>query len=257
MAESSPGSADAILAALVAEARTDDGTVGLLLKGSYATGGADADPDWDLIWVLDDAVLARREADGDPLQKKREQDGVVVDVAFSSLARLQEAATTAGWWRGGLAVTKLLLDKTGEVAAVQRSLSRPDGDLATAQVREHFDSYLNGFYRSLKAWRRGDELAGRIEAAESVMYLVRTLFALERRWAPYPNRLRARLPELEAQGWRRGELQELLLELVRSGDPATQQRLEERVERLLRDRGFGDVADSWDGEIDRVRAFVF
>jgi hypothetical protein len=146
-----------------------------------------------------------------------------------------------------------VLDKTGELGPLLAEITAT----TPQQTAEWFDGYLNSFYRSLKAWRRGDELAGRIEAAESAMNLMRTLFSLEGRWAPYPNRLRAHLDTLDGRGWAPGELERALLELVASGDPGFQQELEASVEELLRARGFGHVVDDWDGEIERVREFSF
>jgi hypothetical protein len=118
-----------------------------------------------------------------------------------------------------------------------------------------FDAYLNAFYRSLKAWRRGNELGARLQAAESAMHVVRVLFALERCWPPYHDRLATQLERLSSQGWEPGYLEATLLQLVRTGDPNLQQELEGRVEALVRGRGY-DV-DLWDGEIERVRSWGF
>jgi len=49
----------------------------------------------------------------------------------------------------------------------------------------------------------------------------------------------------------------ILDEVARTGDPQRQQELQARVERVATDRGFRDVYDAWDGEIDRVMRFEF
>ena len=97
----------------------------------------------------------------------------------------------------------------------------------------------------------------RTGAAESALHLVRTLFALERRWAPYHDRLASRLDTLNAQGWPPGYVREALLSLTGGGSPQRQQELEGRVEALMRARGFGHVVEAWGGEIERVWAFRF
>ena len=75
-------------------------------------------------------------------------------------------------------------------------------------------------------------------SAESALHLVRTLFALERRWHPYHDQLAGPLRELEpAQGWGWGSWRDSLLRLVRDADPSFQQELELRVEALLESRG--------------------
>jgi hypothetical protein len=75
-------------------------------------------------------------------------------------------------------------------------------------------------YRSLKAWRRSNELGARLQAAESAMHLVRCLFALEQRWTPYHDRLDGQLDTLGvAQNWPPGYLKDALLRLVSTGAP--------------------------------------
>ena len=245
------------LTAVVDEARTDPETVGLLVKGSWAAGTADSESDYDLVWVLTDEAYSRRRESSRPMRLKEQRDFGVLDIAFSSPSDLQQAAERPGWWSRGLATALPALDKTGEVAAAQRRLVRMSDEVAREQAAEWYDAYLNSFYRSLKCWRRGDELAGRIEAAESVMHLMRTLFSLERRHAPYPNGLRAELSVLEGQGWPPGYLEDRVRKLVTTGDPAVQQEIERRVEALVRDRGLGGIRDAWDGEIERVSRFSF
>ena len=99
------------------------------------------------------------------------------------------------------------------------------------------------------------ELGARLQAAESAMHLVRTLFALERRWIPYHDRLARDLEGLATQGWRPGELHHALLRLLQTCDPALQQQLESRVEALLRARGFDGIVERWGGEIERVKSW--
>ena len=236
---------DRVLTAVVERAAADPATVGVLLKGSPV----DAESDYDLVWILTDAACDRR----DPLHVREPP----LDIAYSSPQRLRDAAASPGWWSAGLARTRVLFDRSGEATELASALAEMTPELARAQTPEWFDGYLNSYYRSLKAWRRGDELAGRIEAAESVIWLVRTLFGLERRHAPYPNALARELPQLEPQGWPPGYLAEMLLEIVSTGSPTAQQELERRVETLLRERGYGYVVDGWEGEIERVSAFVF
>ena len=83
----------------------------------------------------------------------------------------------------------------------------------------------------------------RLHAAASADALIRTLFGLQSIWPPYHDGLSAHLPQLEsALGWPTGYLSDALLRLVRDGDPVFQQRLEERVERLMTSRG---IAHEW------------
>jgi hypothetical protein len=69
-------------------------------------------------------------------------------------------------------------------------------EAARVDVRAWFDAYLNAFYRSLKASRRGDELGARLHASSSLACLVQALFRLERRWPPYHDYLAPQLDTL-------------------------------------------------------------
>jgi hypothetical protein len=104
------------------------------------------------------------------------------------------------------------------------ALRQMPADQAQAAVASWYDAYLNGLYRSLKSWRRGNELGGRMEAAQTADYLLHLLFALERHWRPYSSRLIFHLDKPEPQGWRAGEVGDILLDLIRTGDPGTDPR---------------------------------
>jgi predicted nucleotidyltransferase len=233
-----------VLDEITREVEADPTTVGLVLHGSRAAGTAREGSDFDLMRVVTDDTYAPRAA----LREKRTgADGLAADVFYSSPARLRELAERPDWRVGMLVTGRVLVDSGPLAALVEETLSRA-GEHAFADLDELYDGYLNCFVRSLKAWRRGDELGGRMQAAESALYLVRTLFALEHRWHPYHDQLAAPLGELEvAQDWAAGELADAILRLVRDADPTFQQELELRVEALLESRG---VAHQWGPDDD-------
>ncbi len=247
------GAGDSILGALLDVARDDVATLGLILHGSRGAGVSDDDSDYDLIWVLTEEEHERRAQAGEPLEKKTFRDGrKLVEISYTCLRQLADP-TTPDWVIQGLATAQILLDKSGAVASAVSGLVMLPEERAQADVAWTFDGYLNGFYRSMKAIRRGNELGGRLQSAESLIYLVRALFALERRRPPFHDRLVTALDTLASQGWRQGELRDLMLAIMRTGDARLQVQLEDRVEVLMRDRGYGAVIDAWDGEIERVR----
>ena len=135
----------------------------------------------------------------------------------------------------------MLLVESGDLtAAIEAAQS-----VSREETAELYDGYLNDLYRSLKAWRRGNELAGRIEAGRSLRYLGELLFALGGTRGPYPKDWPGKL----------GELEPLVLEVARTADPTTQQELARRVRALARD--YEDVYAGWEGEIDRVLELDF
>jgi hypothetical protein len=233
-----------VLEEIAREVEADATSVGLILHGSRAAGNARDDSDFDLMRVVTDETYPSRATLRD---RRTGADGIAADVFYFSPARLSQLAEHPDWQVGMLVTGRILVDNGPLTGLVQEALTRA-GEHAHANLDEIYDGYLNCFVRSLKAWRRGNELGARMQAAESALYLVRLLFALEHRWHPYHDQLAGPLGNLEqAQGWQAGELGDLLLRLVREADPSFQQELELRVEALLDSRG---VAHQWGPEDD-------
>jgi hypothetical protein len=233
-----------VLDEITREVEADATSVGLILHGSRAAGNARDDSDFDLMRVVTDETYPARAT----LREKRAgADGIGADVFYSSPGRLAALAEQPDWQVGMLVTGRVLVDRGPLAALVETTLKRA-GEHANARLDDRYDDYLNCFVRSLKAWRRGDELGARMQASESALHLVRTLFALESRWHPYHDQLAEPMRELEvAQGWREGELAEGLLRLVRDAEPTFQQELELRVEQLLESRG---IAHQWGPQDD-------
>lgn len=230
------------LDALLAEVLADPDSLGLIMHGSRAGDEGREDSDYDLVWVLTDEGRARQPE----FHVRRGR----ADIVYQGIGHLREIADRPGWFTAGFLGAQVLADRTGEVAEVVADIVRKAGERARAELPEHYDSYLNSWLRSLKAWRRGDDLGGRLHAADSALRLVKALFALEGRWPPYLDRLEPELPGLErAQGWPEGYLGRVLRELLQTGDPRLQQEVEARVEELMRSRGiehqWGDDLESW------------
>jgi Domain of unknown function (DUF4037) len=246
---------DPILQPLIAAARADPDIEGLILGGSRGAGVDDAESDYDLEWVLADQAYDRRVERGESTHIRGTLEQPLLDVSYTCLCKLEKIAAQMSWELPAYATARVLYDKTGQVAQAVQAMATMPEERARADVLGWFDAYLNAFYRSLKAWRRGNQLGGQLQAAESAMHVVRVLFALDRRWAPYHDRLVGQLDTLAGQGWPPGYLHDALIQLVQMGDPRLQQELEARVEALLRARGF--EPDMWDGEIERVKVFRF
>ena len=247
---------DPLLEQLIAEAADDRDTLGLLLTGSRSVGHSMPDSDYDLVWVLTDRAYERRMEESVTREKRPLDSGAIADIVYTCPSNLAQIAREPGWWTPGYASGRVLVDKTGEVGQLLDVIATIPADRVEREAADAFDGYLNAFVRSVKAWRRGDELGARLQAGESVVYLVRALFALEGLWAPYHDRIAGRLDLLDPQGWPPGALQRTLFELVRSGDPRLQQRLELDVEALMASRGIFPDPD-WGDTLERVKAYRF
>jgi hypothetical protein len=248
---------DPILHGLIHEAVDDPETVGLLLSGSRAASMATPTSDYDLYWILSDAEYDRRRVPSVPLRARREPPNQApIDLVYVCQRDLDRLPTAPGWWTYGYATARVLVDKTGEVTRAIEAIATMTEEKARADVVGWFDAYANALVRSIEAGQRGNELGARLHAGDSVGHLVRVLFALERRWTPYHDRLAPQLSTLAEQGWPVGYLNDSLLALVTTADPRLQLELATRVEVLLRTRGFGSAVDDWAAQIDHLRASV-
>ncbi len=148
--------------------------------------------------------------------------------------------------------SQIVVDKTGALCeALERMRERAE-ERARADVPSSYDAYVNSYTRSLKAWRRHNELGARMHAAESVAALVRMLCGVAGRWPPYRDHLEHSIPALEAE--LDFEVLDDVKTIVRTGDPSMQQDLETRVENFMTARG---ILHEWDDALDKARAWRF
>ena len=120
-------------------------------------------------------------------------------------------------------------------------------------MSDEYDAYLNSVVRSIKAWRRGDELGGRLHAAASVYPLLRAVVGLERQMAAVSRSARDPSFELERlQGWPPGELRTQIVALLDRGSPDVQQRLQARVEALFLSRG---IEHEWADDLEALKGW--
>ena len=235
------------------ELRADDATVGVLLHGSRALGFERQGSDYDLICVVSDDSYGRRRTAGALLERHDLVDGSRADVLYQCPLHLRELAERPDWYTATYISARVLFDKTGELTELLALIINGASGAAAAQVSDEYDAYLNSWVRSIKAWRRGDELGGRLHAAASVYPLLRALFGLERQWPPYHDQLETRLSELERlQGWGAGELRTQIVALLDRGSPDVQQRLQAAVESLFRSRG---IEHDWGNDLEQLKEF--
>lgn len=249
---------DPVLQALIAEASADPDVIGLVLTGSRAIGATAPGSDYDVVFVVTDEALARYDqTQATPARGATITPPIRTNDIWHEAASTLQLDAVVPWMLPAWAEARILYDRTGEIERIFAPLRRMPAERAQTAVAGWYDGYLNGFYRSLKCWRRGNPLGGRMEAAQTADILLNLLFALEYRWRPYSSRLIFHLHHLAGQGWQPGELEEILLDLITAGDPTRQQALVRRVATLLRERGFAHIYDDWEGQIDEALTWVF
>lgn len=231
------------------------GLLGLVLTGSAARGLATARSDVDLYVVLTDAAIGGRTT-----ARSSEIDEIPVTLAE---LRAVPPFGTEGWWsRWSFAWTPTLLDRTeGEIPGLLRRLATLTPDEADAVLVDHdrLDGWLNYAYRALKSDRDGRALERRLDAAESMPWLLDVIFALAGRVRPYHKYLPWELREHPLPGWDAEQLLGLLTATL-EGDPnairAAFERVEQRCWEFDAKRGeprLRRVIEGWGDELDLLR----
>ena len=103
----------------------------------------------------------------------------------------------------------MLLDRTGgELAAAVRRQATLTPEEADAVLIDHdrLDGWINFAYRALKDDRDGRPLEARLDAAESVPWLLDVVFAMAGRVRPYNKYLPWELRTHPVDGWPADEL---------------------------------------------------
>jgi hypothetical protein len=239
--------ADTTIQILLREAEADDAVIGCFLGGSRGKGYHDDYSDYDLTIVVADEAATAYAARVDT----RRLSGA--DICVRSLSEFRRYAgwmSDTHWDRYDFTHVRALIDKTGEIQRlIDEKGSIPD-DEKRGFISAQLDGYLNGFFRSVKCFARGEPVGLRLEAAGSLPHLLNAVFALHDRAAPFPDYLvreLARRP-LGSWPWSAADLCACLLTILERGDLAAQQKLAKTVEDVFRRAGYGRVFDDWMGQ---------
>lgn len=231
--------------ALVARATDDPDVVGLVLKGSHAhLGMATWYSDHDLYVVAADGS----ENDLTALDGFRSARLDLVVVTVTEFDRLD------GWERYAIARARVLLDRLGgRVTRMVAAKGRLGAAQAARTAAARLDAYANSHYRSLKNARDGHPLAARLDAADSVGFLLELLFALDRRPRPYNKYLAWELDRFPLPGWDTRDLLATRGRITGAGDVGAQRKLFGRVEVLARAAGHAATLDAWGDDLELMR----
>jgi hypothetical protein len=168
------------------------------------------------------------------------------------------AAGMPGFERYALARARIVLDRLdrldGGIAEILAAKARLDADEAFLDAGEWLDAYANSLYRSVKNDRDGQPLAARLDAADSIRFLLELLFALDRRPRPYNKYLRWELTHCPLPGWDAGPLLETLDRISATGEMSLQRNLFARVETATRRAGHSAVLDAWGEDLNLMRS---
>lgn len=233
--------------AFVELATVDPTVVGLVLKGSQAHEGMITEhSDHDLYVVLADGATTN-------LTRFTGHRNPELDLVIVSLAEFR-AAGMPGFERYALARAQVVLDRLdGGIARTLAAKAQLSADEAFRACDDWLDAYANSLYRSVKNDRDGHPLAARLDAADSIRFLLELLFALDRRPRPYNKYLEWELTRYPLPGWDTSRLLDTVDRISGTGDVAVQRRLFARVEGVARRAGHSAVLDAWGEDLDLMR----
>jgi len=200
--------------------------LGLVLSGSVARGMETSRSDVDVYVVLtDEGVRGRSTTRSEAVDE--------IPMALSELEHVPAFGNEGWWYRWSFAWAPILLDRTeGRLEqALRRQATVTQTEALEILVRhDRLDGWVNYAYRALKSDRDGRPLERRLDAAESVPWLLDTIFTLAGRVRPYHKYLPWELREHPLPGWDADELLRLLVATL-DGDPSAIRETVVKVER--------------------------
>lgn len=233
--------------------RDDPGIVGVVLSGSAARGMATERSDVD-VHVVWSEQSGRRTSRSPAIDE--------IPTTLDELERLAPWGTEDWFFRWSFAWAQVLRDDTGGrlTRAVRRQATLDvDEQRALLLAGDRLDGFVNFAYRALKSDRDGRPLERRLDAAESVAWLLDVVFALAGRVRPYNKYLAWELREHPLPDWPATWVLTLVERLL-DGDPAAVREAFAAVEAAVRrwdaahgGQELGDLVDGWGDELAVLR----
>ncbi len=231
---------------LLKESHDNSYIVGLFLGGSRGKDFDFVTKDSD----LDVYVVVSDDAPPELLKKLRsyESDGFEIRVyTKSEFIKYAAWGSDREWDKYNFAHNKAIIDKTGDIQKVMDEKIGIPADMRTRLITESLDSYINEVYRSAKYWRDGNELSAYLDATESLPFLMTALYALAGRLKPYNKYFQWELEKypLKFLPWSAKEFIVDYVQILRTGDIKTQEKVYKGVKRLFSEQGFSKTFEDW------------
>lgn len=229
--------------------------LGLVLSGSAGRGLATSRSDVDLYVVLRDEAIGRRDTVHSPAIDE-------IPVAMTELLDIATFGSEGWWFRWSFAWTPVLLDRTsGRIEELLQRQATVTPDEAEAILIDHdrLDGWLNYAYRALKNDRDGRHLEARLDAAESMPWLLDVVFSLAGRVRRYHKYLPWELREHPLPDWEAADLLRLLTATL-DGDPDAVRATFHQIEPLCHafddqraSRALTTIIEAWGDELNLLR----
>lgn len=238
------------------QAKIDENVLAFWLCGSRGKGIVTDHSDYDCMMIVKDEAVEG--------YKTKYQGYGLPEIEVVGIFTLDEFKQYAAWdspmaWdRYNFAHLKPLVDKTGQVQAIFDERATIPADKVEAFVSDKLGGFINQVYRSLKCLRDGNQIAARLESAESIYILLDVVFALHGKVKPYYKYLSWELEgyPLERLPWSPSDFIAKLTTVLDSADITTQQELLVGVEKVARAQGYDEAFDEWGEKLDWMKTYA-
>ncbi|WP_455140939.1 nucleotidyltransferase domain-containing protein [Candidatus Hodarchaeum mangrovi] len=228
-------------------ARTDSNIIGLILGGSRGKGKETENSDYDCWIIIKEEVY-------DEYKEKLNNFSPYIDLGITTLKKLRgyaEWGSSLFWDRYNFAHITPMIDKTeGQLQQIIEEKGLLPSEFEYEFTSSNLDAYINSVYRSIKCLRDGNDIGYRLDAAESISYMLTVLFALHGRIKPYSKYLYWELESfpLTELPWTPQEFINMIVRILDSGDYCIQQKILHYVKQISQAKGYGKIFEEWEGE---------
>ncbi len=184
---------DVVFATFLMEVRNDPNILGLVLLGSRGKGFYKEYSDYDFQLIVKDETIDKYKEKMEEMNKHDDFDCSALTI--NEFEKYAEWGSEFAWARYSYSNVKALVDKTdGKI----QNIINEKGKIPVKHLKQFIegtlDAYINTVYRSMKAFRDENNLAYRLQAAESIDLLLYVLFVLHGgRIKPYSKYLESDL----------------------------------------------------------------
>jgi predicted nucleotidyltransferase len=227
--------------AMIEDAKTDDNILGIILAGSRARGLQNKQSDCDIYIIFKDVVTQDRIVQYDKTYIEKYGGQLRLDISnkalqtISEFAHYAELGTSYYYDRYNLVHSKIEFDKTnGKIANLLQKIETLTKDEQATIVHNNLGDYISLVYQSIKSNEADRKVAASLDTAESIQYLLASLFALHDRVRPYNKYLEWELIKypLAQLPWQPQEFLAMLTKIVKETDMKTQQVVYIEIEKL-------------------------